>query len=425
MDRVKSSLEIRGENVKARVLLAASCAAVLVVTWLLFARFRTKTVEAVSVDAAAAVSVAVAPAAKLDLARKLILSAEFRPYQQIDVMAKVAGYVKSIYVDVGDRVAQGQLLAVLEVPEMTDDVEHAEAGRRRNSAEFERVKDELNRAQSAHEIAHLSYTRLASVFRDKPGLIAQQEVDDAHGRDLVAEAQVSAGKSALEAAEQQIQASDVDVRKSKTLRAYTRVVAPFAGVVTKRFADTGSMIQAGTASQSQARPLVTLSQNSLLRLILPVPESAVALIRESSAVEVRVPSLDRTFPGRVARFAKNVDMATRTMETEVDVPNPDLVLIPGMFAEATLTVAEHKNALAVPVAAVADIEKQPWVMVVNSDHLLERREISVGLETANNVEVTNGLKDNEIVVIGSRSQLKPGEKCDPRVVDIALSGDGK
>ncbi len=420
-----SSLEIEGENVKARAVLAGAGVAALIATGLFLGRFRAKPVEAVSVDATMVAPVAVARAAKRDLAQKLVLSAEFRPFQEIDVMAKVAGYVKNIYVDVGDRVGQGQLLAVLEVPEMTDDVERAEAGRQRYNAEFERAKDELRRAQSAHEITHLSYTRLASVFRDKPGLVAQQEVDDARGRDLVAEAQVSAAKSALAAAEQQIRASDADVKKSKTLMAYTRVVAPFAGVVTKRFADTGSMIQAGTASQIQARPLVTLSENSLLRLILPVPESAAPMIREGSTVGVRVPSLDRTFPGRVARFAKSVDMATRTMETEVDVPNPGLVLIPGMFAEATLTLAEHKDALAVPVTSVAEIEKDPWVMVVNGDNLLERREITVGLETANNVEVTNGLKENEAVVIGNRSDLKPGERCVPRLVEIASSGDGK
>ena len=408
-----------------RAVLAVSCTAAVVIAGLSFELLRAKPVEATSADAAEAVQVAVARAAKLDLTKKLVLSAEFRPYQEIDVMAKVSGYVKGIYVDVGDRAAQGQLLAVLEVPEMTDDVERAEAGRQRNRSELDRAKDELRRAESAHEVAHISYGRLATVFQNRPGLIAQQEVDDARGRDLVAEAQVSAAKSARAAAEQQIRASDSDVKKSRTLMAYARVVAPFAGVVTRRFADTGSMIQAGTASQSQARPLVTLSQNNLLRLILPVPESAASSIRDGSVVDVRVPSLNRTFPGRVARFAKSINMATRTMETEVDVPNPDLVLIPGMFAEATLTLAEHKNALAVPVTSVADIEKEPWVMVVNSDNLLERRAISIGLETANNVEVTNGLKENEAVVIGNRSQLKPGEKAEPRVVEMASPGSEK
>jgi RND family efflux transporter MFP subunit len=362
---------------------------------------------------------------RADIAQKLTLSAEFRPFQEIDVMAKVAGYVQQIRVDVGDRVSQGQLLAVLEVPEMTDDIERAEASRQRNAAEYQRAKDELARVESAHEIAHLSYSRLNAVFQNKPGLVAQQEVDDAHGKDLVAEAQVSAAKSALIAAEQQIRASDAEVRKTKTLMNYTRVVAPFAGVVTKRYADTGSMIQAGTASQSQARPLVTLSENTLLRLILPVPESAVPQIQVGSAVDVRVPTLNRTFPGRVSRFAKSVNMATRTMETEVDVPNPDFVLIPGMFAEATLTLGEHRNALSIPIVSVADLGKDPWVMVVNDDHIIERREVSLGMETANDVEILNGLKESESVVVGSRSQLKPGERVIPKAVEFAEMGGAR
>src|SRR5438309_112058 len=114
---------------------------------------------------------------------------------------------------------------------------------------------------------------------------------------------------------------------------YARVTAPFAGVITKRYADTGSMIQAGTASQTQAMPLVRLSENELLRLILPVPESVVPRIRIGEAVEVDVTALHRTFTGKVARFANKLQTSTRTMETEVDVPNPSMVLVPGMYAE--------------------------------------------------------------------------------------------
>src|ERR1051325_961725 len=133
---------------------------------------------------------------------------------------------------------------------------------------------------------------------------------------------------------------------------YTRVTAPFAGVITKRYADTGSMIQAGTASQTQAMPVVKLSENSRLRLILPVPESAVPTVHIGQRVEVRVPTLKRSFPGRVARFAEKLSMSTRTMDTEVDVDNPTLLLIPGMYAEVNLTLDHRSRTLAVPVLAV-------------------------------------------------------------------------
>ena len=145
----------------------------------------------------------------------------------------------------------------------------------------------------------------------------------------------------------------------KTLIEYTRVTAPFAGVITKRYADTGSMIQAGTASQTQAMPVVRLSENSLLRLILPVPESAVPTVHIGQPVEVRVPTLNRSFPGRVARFTGKISSSTRTMETEVDVPNPNLVLMPGMYAEVDLTLAAAQSASCTDARCAAIDPKQP------------------------------------------------------------------
>lgn len=386
---------------------------------------RVSAVEAANAASAEPAAVAVVKAVREDVARRLTLSAEFKPYQEIDVMSKVAGYVKSIYVDVGDQVRAGQPLAELEVPEMADDMTRADATIQRSTAEHSRAREELHRAESAHQMAHLAYGRLAAVTRSRPGLVAEQEVDEARGRDLVAEAQVSAAQGGLSAAEQQIHMSEAERDKTKTLFNYSRVQAPFAGVITRRFADTGSMIQAGTASQLQARPLVTLSQNNLLRLILPVPESAVPYIHVNQAVEVRVPTLGRSFPGRVARFAKSIQPATRTMETEIDVPNPNLVLVPGMFAEAALTLEEHARAIVIPVASITAQESNPWVLLVNDDNMLERREVNLGIEIGDRVEVLTGLKDGEMAVIGNRTQLKPGQRVAPKVVAMTALGGGQ
>jgi RND family efflux transporter MFP subunit len=362
-------------------------------------------------------TVAVARATLTDLSHDLVLTAEFRPFQEIDVHAKVAGYVKTMYVDVGDRVKEGQLLAVLEIPEMVDDLARASAGKRRSDADVLRARDELRRAESAHTVAHLSYERLAAVSKARPNLVAQQEIDDAQGRDLVAEAQVAAAKSALAAAEQQVQVSSADENKVKTLNAYARITAPFTGVITKRYADTGAMVQQGTASQTQAMPVVRLSENSLLRLVLPVPETVVPSIHLGEPVEVRVPSLNRSFQGKVARFSARVQFSTRTMETEVDVQNPSLVLVPGMYAEAHLTLEKKTQVLAVPVQAMGGHEGNPSVLVVNADKRLEERPVKRGLETSNRVEILSGLHENEMVVVGSRSQLKAGQQVEPKVIE--------
>ena len=336
-------------------------------------------------------------------------------------MAKVAGYVKNINVDVGDRVKQGQLLAVLEIPEMADDQARAQSMLSRSDAEVARARDELQRAESSHKIAHLSYTALAEVSRQKAGLVAQQEIDDAHGKDLVAEAQVSAAKSSLSAAEQQVQVSTAELQKIKTLLDYTRVTAPFAGVITKRYADTGSMIQAGTSSSTQAMPLVRLSENSLLRLILPVPESAVPTVHVGQQVDVRVPTLDRSFPGRVARFADKVSSATRTMDTEVDVPNPSLILIPGMYAEVNLTLDRRGAVLAVPIPAVdmGGDETSGQVTVVTPENRIEIRKVQLGLQNAASVEIRSGLRSGDLVVTGNRASLRAGQQVRPKVIDLA------
>jgi RND family efflux transporter MFP subunit len=367
-------------------------------------------------------TVAVAKAKTEDMSRGLVITAEFKPFQEVDVMAKVAGYVKSINVDVGSRVKEGDLLAVLEIPEMADDQARAQSVLSRSRAEVDRARDELQRAEQSHSIAHLSYTRLANVAKQKAGLIAQQEIDDAQSKDLVAEAQVSAAKSSLSAAEQQIQVSTAELEKIKTLLGYTRVTAPFAGVVTKRYADKGSMIQAGTSSSTQVMPVVRLSENSLLRLVLPVPESAVPTVHVGQQVEVRVPTLNRAFPGQVARFADKVMSATRTMDAQVDVQNRSLILIPGMFAEVNLTLEHRRAALTVPIPTVdvsSNEESSGQVTVVTPENHIEVRKVKLGIQSATDVEVLAGLREGDLVVTSNRSSLHAGEQVRTKTVDIA------
>jgi RND family efflux transporter MFP subunit len=372
-------------------------------------------------------TVAVAKVSTEDLSHGLVLTAEFKPFQEVDVMAKVAGFIKQINVDVGDRVTQGQLLATLEIPEMADDLRRTDAAVVRAKAEVTRAQDEQRRAESVHNIARLSFQRLSTVAEKKPGLVAQQEIDEAQSRDLVTEAQVAATKSALAAAEEQVNVNSADTQKVKTLMEYTRVTAPFTGVVTKRYADTGSMIQAGTASQTQAMPVVKLSENSLLRLILPVPESAVPTVHIGQQVEVRVPTLNRSFPGRVARFVEKVSLATRTMDTEVDVPNPSMVLIPGMYAEVNLTLDRRAKVLAIPVMAVDmdNSDAQPGaaqigqVLIVTPNNRVEKRKVTLGIESSNNVEVRSGLNEGDSVVLSGRSTLQPGQEVRPKVTTMS------
>ncbi len=359
--------------------------------------------------------VAAAKAARKDLSREWILSAEFRPFQEIDVHAKVSGYVKAIYVDVGDRVKKGQLLATLEVPELESEGNQAVAVNKHNKAEIEHARGELDRAESAHTVAHAAYTRLAQVIKSRPNLIAQQDIDDALGRDRVSEAQVSAAKAGLLAAEEQLQASLAGVEKAQTLLAYARITAPFSGVITKRYADTGAMIQSSIASQTQTMPLVRLSQNELLRLVIPIPESMVSRVHAGTAVEVKVPSLGKSYSLKVSRSTEALDLATRTMPVEVDVPNPRSELAPGMFASAVVSLDKKPNALTVPLRAVARNGEQATVLVITPQNIIEPRSVTLGVESPTDVEVLSGVKDNETVVVGNQGQLKAGQAVEPKL----------
>jgi RND family efflux transporter MFP subunit len=364
-------------------------------------------------------TVAVVQASRADLSTNLVLTAEFEPFQEIDVMAKVSGYIKEIKVDIGDRVKEGQLLATLEVPEMQDDLTRAAASIEEANADLAAARDELQRAQSAHDMAHLSYSRILDVSKREPGLVPQQEVDEAHSRDLVAEAQVAGAKSRITAGEEHIKVSQAEQSRFKTLFQYGVITAPFTGVVTKRYANSGSLIQAGTASQSQAMPVVRLSENGLLRLALPAPESAVPLIHLGELVEVRVSAMHRSFPGRVARFSDRVDQSTRTMKTEVDVPNPTLVLVPGMYAEVDLVTDQQKNALSVPVEALDGSGSSARVFKVQPSGAIQIVPVRIGIETARQIQILSGdLKEGDDVVVGSRSGLKDGEGVQPKVISL-------
>jgi len=358
-------------------------------------------------------AVAVAKVTRGDVSHVLTIAAEFHPNQEIDVHAKVAGYVKQINVDVGDRVKPGQLLAVLEIPELQDEMVEDEAGVRRATEEVNRAQADLERAEASHDATHLAATRLASVSKTRANLIAQQDLDDAAGRDRVSEAQVSTAKAALASARQQLAVAQANQAKTKTLFAYARITAPFEGVITHRYADTGAMIQAGISSQTQTMPLVRLSQNNVLRLIIPVPESAVTRIHLKEPVDVHVQAIDKTITGTIARFADRLDGDTRTMRVEVDVPNPKLDLVPGMYAQASIALDETKDALTVPVQAIDRTEKGASVMVVAKSGTVERRDVELGIETADRVAVTRGVDAGDLVVTGNRAQLKTGEIVRP------------
>src|ERR1700730_6363952 len=297
------------------------------------------------------VTVGVTKVVKKSLGRQLTLSSELVPFQEIDVYAKESGFVKKLTVDYGSRVKAGQVMAILEIPELEAQLQEDQAEIKNANNQVTRAQHELARYQAQYNALHLQYTRLNGVFQSQPGIVAQQEVDDAQGKDLAAASQVDAGEAALEAAQSQMAVTKAKLSHDQSLFDYARITAPFSGVITERYATRGTRVQAGTGSSTQAMPIVRLSQDDLFRLVIPVPEAYVRYVHVGDHVDVRVPSLNRTFPGKVARFSVYARADTRTMHTEVDVPNPGRVLMPGLYAEAEVELDQKENAPAVALQA--------------------------------------------------------------------------
>jgi len=372
----------------------------------------------VEADSQNIVTVGVSSVTKKTLSRQLTLSSELVPFQEIDVYAKEAGYVKKLNVDYGTHVKEGQVMALLEIPELEAQLQEDQAEIKNATNQVSRAENELKRYEAQYKALHLQYTRLNGVFQTQPGIVAQQEVDDAQGKDLAAASQVDAGKAALEAAQSQLSAAKAKLIHDQTLFDYSKITAPFSGVVTERYANLGTLMQAGTGSSTQAMPLVRLSEDDLFRLVIPVPESYVRYIRVGDPVTVNVPSLNRSLPGKVARFSVDVRADTRTMHTEVDVSNRQHLLLPGLYAEAELGLDQKADVAAVPVQALNHEGNKTTVFVVGPDDRLQDREVQLGLQTSSDAEVASGLKPGERVVVSDRHGLKPGQRVHPQPVAV-------
>ena len=368
--------------------------------------------------ASAEVSVGVTKVGRKNLERTLELSSELVPYQEIDVFAKESGYVKELNVDYGSRVVKDQVMATLDIPELQSQLQQDDAAIKTAQSQIVHAQNELTRTKAQYTALHLQYDRLNKVSQSKPGLVAQQEVDDAQAKDLSAEGQVDASQSNLEVTQSQLESARDKKQHDQVLFDYAKITAPFAGVVTQRYANLGTLMQAGTNSSTQAMPLVRLSEDDRFRLVIPVPESYVHYIHINDPVSVIVPSLNRTVPGKVARFSVDVREDTRTMHTEVDVMNPDRLLLPGLYAQARITLEQKNNAISVPLQAVNQQNGQATVFVVGSSNKVESRPVVLGIQTATDAEVVSGLQEGEMVVVSDRSSLKAGEQVHPQMIEL-------
>lgn len=399
------------------LLLGVGAAGIVILTACGNSRVEAKNAAPASPEANA-VSVGVVKIERRSLDRTYTVSSELVPYQEIDVYAKESGFVKDLKVDYGDHVNAGQLMATLEIPELETRLKQDDAAIKVASDMITYAQRAITRAEAQHKVYQLEYDRLAGVAKSQPGLVAQQEVDDAEGRALSSEAQVEEQQSNLESAQSKVADAKAKRETDQTLFDYSRITAPFAGVVTQRYANLGTLMQSGISNSTNVLPLVRLSEDDHFRLVIPVAENYVHYIHPGDTVNVRIPSLNQTFPGKVSRMSVDVREDTRTMHTEVDVYNPKRVLYQGLYAEATVTLETKKDAVAVPLQAVDQNGNNVTVDVVDASNKVQLRPVTIDFQTPAYGDVVSGLQEGDMVVVSDRSDLKSGESVQPRIVSL-------
>ena len=357
---------------------------------------------------------AVSPVQRGNISHVLSLAGQFQPYQVVDVHAKVSGYLKHIYVDIGDRVHAGQVLGVLEVPELNAEFRSTQSEEARSKDEITRAQNAVARSRAMHTALQADYDRLAKAAKAQPGLIAQQELDDAQSKADASQSQIDESESALSASRQGADTAHADMQRVGALQSYTTITAPLNGVVIWRYADTGALIQAGTSSDVQSLPIIKLSQSDLLRLRLPVPEDAVGYVHEGDTIKIRIDALNRSISGKIVRFTRNLSLDTRTMETEVDVPNQDLSITPGMYANTYLQLQHQENILTVPLLAVQrNGTDRATVLVLDAHNRVQSRQVELGVQGSILAQVISGVRQGERVVLGDQNKYHPGELVTP------------
>jgi RND family efflux transporter MFP subunit len=329
--------------------------------------------------------------------RPLEVVASLEPWEEAVLYAKTSGYLESIRVDRGDLVRKGDILAVLDIPEMEDERAQLEARAAQAEAEAEQARAEVR-------LQEITVDRLRAVRAEEPGAVTDQEVDLAAGR-------LEAARASLEAALSRQGVVRADLARLRTLFGYARIGAPFDGVVTQRFVDPGALVTAGTGSKPS--PIVRVVNASRLRAMVDVPETEVAHIREGIPARLRVDAHPgRIFEGTVSRFSRALDPATRTMRTEVLIPNRDRALAPGMFGRITLDLETRDDVLTLSPSGVRFEKDRAYVFIAENGRA-RRVEIVCGADDGKAVEIVSGLSGDEQVISKASGSLSDGAPIVP------------
>jgi len=352
------------------------------------------------------VSVQVALPERNEITKQVVLAGSVEAIEQATLYARISGYLKSIKVDIGDRVSS-EVLAEIDVPEMGPEYQGAEAEVERAKMNIENARAELERARAELELKRITYERLNSIREQEPDVMPQQQVDEAKAQFEVARAMVSVAEAKIKVHRSEVSKAEASRARLATLMEYTKIHAPFSGVIVKRHVDPGALIQQAS-SQTNVSPVVTVARVDTLRVFVDVAEPEISFVKKGSPVTLRVDSLPgRVFKGTCTRYAGALDPKTRTMRTQIDLPNRDGVLRPGMYAEVVLSLGQKQDVLTVPASALI-IEGEKSYVYTATGGKARRVEVRTGSDDGIRVEITDGLTGAEPVITNGKNLVKDG-----------------
>jgi RND family efflux transporter MFP subunit len=324
----------------------------------------------------------------------LALPGHVNAWYETTIYARVSGYVANWSADIGDHVTKGQLLATIETPELDDQLAAAQA-------KLKVSESDVTVAQAASDFAKTTYDRYWVPLKDEPpGVVSEQEKDET-------KAGYDSSLAKLEAAKSQVNLDQADVNSLTELSNFKEVRAPFDGVITARRIDLGDLVTAGSTASTTS--LYTIAQYDKVRVFVDVPQNeSTTMAADTPATVVANEYPDRAFQGKVERTSSALDPASRTMHVEVDVPNTDLALLPGLYVQVNFAI-KPKPLLEIPASALMFRASGPQVAVVDKTGKVSLRDVTIGSDQGDFVEIASGVSPNDRVALNLSSEVADGD----------------
>jgi RND family efflux transporter MFP subunit len=336
----------------------------------------------------------------------LVLPGNVQAVTEGPVLARASGYIKKRYVDIGDRVTEGQVLAEIEAPELGQQIKQAQATIDQANSTVQQAEAALEQGKANANLARVTSERWANLLTK--GVVSRQDNDTYQAQYQAQVANVQALERAVAATKSNVAAAEANLARLNQLLNYQTVRAPFAGVITLRNVDTGVLVTEGTTL------LYRIAQTGRLRTYLNVPQADADSVRVGQQATLTIPDRPgRKFDGAVARTANALDPATRTLLVEVQVPNPAALLMPGEYAEVDLAVPRKDPPLVIPADTLVVRGDGPQVAVVRPDGVVHFTGIQLGRDLGDRLEVLSGVEEGQQLVVNPSDLIREGVKVKP------------